>query len=293
MESVKNDSPYAGRELFITRLLAAPQELVWQVFTDPAHISNWWGPDGFSTTIQTMDVVPGGEWKLVMHGPDGRDYKNLSIYTTVIPFEKLVYEHVSVPKFTATIEFLQEGNQTRLNWHMLFDSVESLEQVVKVFKADIGLEQNGDKLRAYLVKQPIVLERLLNAPPEQVWRAITEKAAMKEWYFDLETFRAEKGFRFEFTGGHEEGVQYVHICEVTEVIPGRKLTYSWSYKGYPGMSWVSFELVPQGDQTKLVLTHTGVDSFPAEVQDFAKHNFLDGWNYILHISLKAYIDGLS
>ena len=141
----------SDRELLITRTLDAPIELVWEVWTDPKHISNWWGPNGFTTSISLMDVVPGGEWDLVMHGPDGTDYKNKSVFKEVIPFKKIVYEHVSGPKFTATIRFEEQGEQTLIKWHMLFETAEQFIQVVKTFKADEGLKQNIEKLNAYLV----------------------------------------------------------------------------------------------------------------------------------------------
>src|SRR6185436_11510767 len=67
----------ADREIVLTRLLGAPRELVWKVWTDPGHVAAWWGPTGFTTTTQAMEVRPGGVWRYVMHGPDGRDYKNL------------------------------------------------------------------------------------------------------------------------------------------------------------------------------------------------------------------------
>jgi uncharacterized protein YndB with AHSA1/START domain len=62
-----------GREPNMSRTLNAPIELVWEAWTNPEHIAKWWGPDGFTNTITTMDMVPGGEWNLVMHGPDGND----------------------------------------------------------------------------------------------------------------------------------------------------------------------------------------------------------------------------
>ena len=83
------------RELIISRKLNAPVALVWEVWTRPEHIVNWWGPDGFTNTINSMEVSPGGEWDLVMHGPDGTDYKNRSIFKEVIPLKKIVYEMVS------------------------------------------------------------------------------------------------------------------------------------------------------------------------------------------------------
>jgi len=145
---IKNDT--SDRELIITRLLNAPRELVWDVFTTPEHIKNWWGPNGFTNTIDKMDVKPGGEWEFIMHGPDGTDYKNKSIYKEIIRPERIVFEHVSGPKFIATITFTAEGNKTHLKWHMLFESAEQFQQVVKTFKADEGLKQNIVKLEEYL-----------------------------------------------------------------------------------------------------------------------------------------------
>lgn len=138
------------RELRLTRLLDAPVKLVWEVWTSPEHIANWWGPNGFTNTISTMEVKPGGAWDLVMHGPDGTDYNNKSIFKEIVPFKKIVYEHISGPKFLATIEFEEQGDKTLLNWHMLFESKEQFIQVVKTFKADEGLKQNVEKLIVYL-----------------------------------------------------------------------------------------------------------------------------------------------
>jgi uncharacterized protein YndB with AHSA1/START domain len=143
----------ADREIRLTRILNAPVELVWEVWTDPEHIKNWWGPNGFTNTITEMDVQPEGEWDLVMHGPDGTDYKNKSVFIEVIKHKKIVYEHISTPKFITTIEFEAQGKKTLLNWHMLFESKEQFIQVVKTFKADEGLKQNVDKLEVYLNQQ--------------------------------------------------------------------------------------------------------------------------------------------
>jgi uncharacterized protein YndB with AHSA1/START domain len=144
------ESNTKDRELRITRTLDAPVELVWEVFTKPEHIANWWGPNGFTNTIYTMDVKPGGLWELVMHGPDGTDYKNKSIYKEIVINKKIVFNHFN-PDFTTTIEFEEQGGQTHISWHMLFNSAEEFIQVVKTFKADEGLKQNIVKLNAYLI----------------------------------------------------------------------------------------------------------------------------------------------
>jgi uncharacterized protein YndB with AHSA1/START domain len=138
--------------------------------------------------------------------------------------------------------------------------------------------------------QPIVLERILNASISKVWKAITDKDEMKNWYFDLEEFKAEPGFKFQFLGGPDPDKQYLHLCEVTEVIPQKKLTYSWCYHGYTGISYVTFVLFDQGHNTLLRLTHKGIETFPKENADFAIKNFEEGWNEIIHTSLKNYLE---
>jgi uncharacterized protein YndB with AHSA1/START domain len=150
MEKKQNAADASDREISITRTLNAPIELVWKVWTSPEHIKNWYGPDGFTNTIHTMDVRPGGVWEFIMHGPDGRDFENKHIFREVVKPERLVMEHVSVPKFTATITFKKDGARTIMNWHMLFNSSEEFQRVVKEHKADQGLKQNVSKLENYL-----------------------------------------------------------------------------------------------------------------------------------------------
>lgn len=149
MQQEKNNTK--DRELLLSRVLNAPIELVWEVWTNPVHIAQWWGPNGFTNTITKMDIRPGGEWDLVMHGPDGTDYKNKSVFKEVIRHKKIVYEHISGPKFVATIEFEAQGDKTAIKWHMLFESKEQFIQTVKTFKADEGLKQNVEKLDRYLL----------------------------------------------------------------------------------------------------------------------------------------------
>jgi uncharacterized protein YndB with AHSA1/START domain len=149
---MESNSSTKDREIIISRTLNAPVELVWEVWTKPEHIANWWGPNGFTNTITKMDVNPGGEWNLTMHGPDGTDYKNESIFKEIIHHKKIVYHHISSPNFISTIEFEAQGEQTQLKWHMLFETTEEFIRVVKTFKADEGLRQNVEKLNVYLAK---------------------------------------------------------------------------------------------------------------------------------------------
>jgi uncharacterized protein YndB with AHSA1/START domain len=113
---------------------------------------------------------------------------------------------------------------------------------------------------------------------------------MKQWYFDLKEFRPEVGFEFRFWGGPAEDRQYLHICEITEVIPNKKLSYSWRYDGYEGQTLVSIELLSEGTQTRIKLSHSGLETFPSDNTDFAPENFIEGWNWIIGKSLKEFLE---
>src|SRR5215203_4587790 len=270
-------------DLTVSALLDAPQELVWDVWTNPEHIKNWWGPDGFTNSIDTMDMTEGGVWEFVMHGPDGTDYRNRSIFREVVKPRRIVFEHVTGPKYFATVEFSEEGEGTRLEWRMRFESKEKLEQTVKTFKADDGLKQNIEKLVVYLQKnnignQPIVVEARFNAPVSSIWKALTDEDEMRKWYFDLPGFVPEKGFEFNFSGGPSSEKQYLHLCKITDVLPEKRLTYSWRYDGYAGNSFVTFELENENDDTRFKLTHAGIETFPADNADLERKNFVEGWN---------------
>ena len=138
--------------------------------------------------------------------------------------------------------------------------------------------------------EPIVKEVVLDATPERVWKAITDKDEMKKWYFDLKEFKAVPGFEFEFEGGPDDRI-YIHQCRVIEVIPLKKLSYTWSYEGYQGTTLVGFELFEEGQRTRLQLTHEGLESFEVNNNpDLDKKNFDAGWSHIIGISIKEYID---
>lgn len=138
-------------------------------------------------------------------------------------------------------------------------------------------------------QESFVIERTYQAPIEKVWLAISDKDQMKKWYFDLDEFKPEVGFEFQFTAGDQEK-SYVHLCKITEVVAGKKLTYSWRYEGYPGNSFVTFELFQEGDKTRLKLTHAGLETFPTGNPAFAKESFARGWNEIIGTSLKKYVE---
>lgn len=141
-----------------------------------------------------------------------------------------------------------------------------------------------------MTSEPFVIERTYDAPVKKVWEAITNKDQMKQWYFDVPAFKAEVGAEFQFTGTGTEGEQFLHLCKVTEVETERKLTYSWRYEGYGGNSFVTFELFPEGEKTRLKLTHAGLETFPSDTSSFAKENFAMGWTELIGTSLKEFVE---
>jgi len=134
----------------------------------------------------------------------------------------------------------------------------------------------------------IIVERTFDAPVGRVWTALTDVNEMRQWYFDLRDFMLEIGFEFEFVVEHE-GNTYHHLCKVTEVIPEKKIAYTWRYKGEPGDSLVTFELFSEDDKTRLKVTHTGIETFP-KTPAYARKNFEAGWTTIVGSELKQFLE---
>ena len=140
--------------IVVTRLVDAPRELVWQAWTEPHHIAQWWGPNGFTNTIHAMEVKPGGVWRFIMHGPDGTDWPNKIVYREVVRPERLVYDHsgegANDPhRFHVTVTFTDKNGITEIVMVSLFPSLEARNAVLK-FGALEGGGQTLDRLAAYL-----------------------------------------------------------------------------------------------------------------------------------------------
>jgi uncharacterized protein YndB with AHSA1/START domain len=136
--------------------------------------------------------------------------------------------------------------------------------------------------------EAVVVERTLKAPVAKVWKALTDVDQMREWYFDLKEFKPEVGFEFEFVVEHE-GNSYHHLCCIAEVIPRKKIAYTWRYKGEPGDSLVTFELFGEGNKTRVKVTHTGIETFP-KGPAYARKNFEAGWTSIIGTELKQFVE---
>ena len=145
-----------SRSIIGTRVFDAPRDLVFSVWTDPKHLAQWWGPNGFTTTTSSFDMRPGGEWRFVMHGPDGRDYQNRITFEEIVPPERIVYRHggedAEPVRFTTTVTFQDLGGKTRITMRLDFPSAAERDRVNKEYGADQGLAQSLARLERHVAK---------------------------------------------------------------------------------------------------------------------------------------------
>ncbi|HJV88942.1 MAG TPA: SRPBCC family protein [Holophagaceae bacterium] len=179
-----------GREMIISRVLEAPRDLVWKAFTDPAHLTHWWGPLGFSLETEAFEFRSGGTWRHVMRGPDGTGYPNRIRFHEVVPPERLVYAHDTGKDddpegFHTTITLLDLGGSTHVVMRAVFQSEEACRLVVQKY----GALEGGVQMLTRLVDQVVLLagptfrmERLLGAPVDRVWQAWTDPDQLARWW---------------------------------------------------------------------------------------------------------------
>jgi uncharacterized protein YndB with AHSA1/START domain len=137
----------------------------------------------------------------------------------------------------------------------------------------------------------IVVKQAFKASLDTVWRSITELDQMRRWYFEnIPSFKPEVGFETSFnvqSGGRD----FMHLWKVTEVVPLKRLSYDWKYEGYPGDSFVVFELSERGGATTLRLTVTVRKDFPDDIPEFKRESCIVGWQYFIKDRLKRYVEG--
>ena len=144
----------ADNEIIITRMVNAPRELVWEVWTTPEHAAKWWGPNGFTTTTKEMDVREGGTWIYTMHGPDGTDYPNEVKYLEVVKPERIVHSHGDGQRewFKGSVVFETEGDKTRVTIRHEFPSPEARNEVALKYGAIEGGQQHLARLDKFLTE---------------------------------------------------------------------------------------------------------------------------------------------
>lgn len=191
IESIPDD-----RVILSTRTFEHPRARVFRAWTDPRRLAVWWGPDGFTNTFHQFDLRPEGDWRFTMHGPDGHNYENHSIFREIEPGSRIVFDHVTNPRFHVVVTF--EGpaeSRTLVTWRMIFETAEICAAVRE--RVGDANEQNFNRLEAELVKmradsagapsatpslaaRELSLSREIDAPPAIVFEAWTRRLA--EWW---------------------------------------------------------------------------------------------------------------
>lgn len=201
-----------AHELVFSRELNAPREKVWNAWTDPAQLARWWGPTGFTTTTSAHELRPGGQWRFVMHGPDGQDYDNVITFETVTPPERLEYrqggaasgkgEDFAVLKRVAVLFEEVSEARTRLTLRMAFADAAGKEAAVRDYRADVGAAQTLARLAELVESTPganaatgtqfgmgatgtgptFAIERVVRAPRRKVWELWTRREHLVAWF---------------------------------------------------------------------------------------------------------------
>jgi len=130
------------------RIILNSPDIVYAAFSDPVSLAQWWGPQGFTNSFETFEFWAGGRWEFVMHGPDGHNYPNRSVFRELVFGEKLVIEHVSAPRFTLSVTLAPVADGTRIQWLQQFEDPNVADAVRHI--AEPGNEQNLDRLQRHL-----------------------------------------------------------------------------------------------------------------------------------------------
>jgi len=212
-----------SNEIKITRLYDASIQAVWNAWTDPKQVAQWWGPRGFTLTTHSKDLRSGGNWIYTMHGPDGVDYPNKTHYLEVEKYSKLVYDHggndEKAPLFRVTVLFSESKGKTKMDMSMSLPTPEAAEETRKFIKK-AGGDSTWDRLAEYLEKESsgkekFVIDRIFDAPLEVMFEMWTNPKHFSKWLpptgFDMQFIKADirpGGSSFYYMSGREDFTMY-------------------------------------------------------------------------------------
>lgn len=268
----KSPTSDAEREIVSVRMFHAPRDVVYRALSDPAILARWWGPSGFTNTIETFDLRPGGAWKLTMHSPEGVDYRNESVFVDVAPGERIVYDHLEpIHHFRMTITLAEQGPNTAMTWVMRFDTAEECRRIESFISR--ANQQNFDRLAEQLASlgmaepksdpaREVLVSREFDAPRELVFDAWTTPEHVGRWWgptgFTTTTQRMDvrPGGIWEHVMHGPDGVDYPNRMVYEEVVRPERLVYSQG-GNLPGDVGVRFHLTVTfeevGGKTRLTM----------------------------------------
>jgi len=229
--------------LRLTRLYDAPVKAVWDAWTDPKQVAQWWGPRGFTITTHSKDLRPGGHWSYTMHGPDGVDYPNKTLYFEVEECAKLVYDHGGSddrpPLFRVTVLFSETKGKTKMEMSMSFATPEVAEEMEKFIKKARG-NSTWDRLAEYLTKkdsdrEQFVINRTFDAPIQTLFEMWTNPKHLSQWMgptgvetsFLKADLKAGGSSLYVIKGGN--GLKMYGRASYLEVVPPTRLVYTQQF----------------------------------------------------------------
>jgi uncharacterized protein YndB with AHSA1/START domain len=251
-------------EIRLTREYDALVSAVWDAFTDPDQVAQWWGPRGFTLTTHSKDLRPGGIWHYTMHGPDGIDYPNWTLYHEVEDRRKLVYDHGATadrpPLFRVTVLFSEAKGRTTMELTMTLPSAEEAEATRRFIK-DAGGNSTWDRLAEYLDetergKNSFVINRSLPAPIDRVFEMWTDPAHLSSWLppagFDMTFLRADfrKGGDCFFRMSNDAGIAFYGKFEFLEFAKPSRIVYVQRFC----------------DENESPIRHPGLPEFPESMR---------------------------
>jgi len=293
----------SDREIVTVRTLNAPRELVWKAWTDPNHLKEWWGPRGFTNNFEKFDFKPGGTWRFTMHGPDGKDFHNESVFGEIVEHEKIVFDHLKpMHKFQVTTTFTDQNGKTKVTFVMLHDTVSECE-AVKKFAIEKN-EENFDRLAEELAAMqtpggPFVISQTLNASRDLVWSLWTECKHLKHWWgpkgFTVTFCKIDlrPGGKFHYCLKGPDGSDMWGLFNFRDIVKPKSFTYNSSFSDKNGgltrhpmapdwpleiLSKISFE--KQNGTTLVTVKWHPINATAAEIQTFEKGrtSMKQGWS---------------
>jgi uncharacterized protein YndB with AHSA1/START domain len=258
--------------IHIVRLYDASLRAVWDAWTDPGQVAQWWGPRGFTLTTHSKDLRTGGSWTYTMHGPDGTDYPNKTLYLEVVPLAKLVYDHGGnddrPPMFRVTVLFAQANGKTQMDMTMAFPDAAATTQA-RAFIKQAGGNATWDRLAEYLARrlddeERFVISRSFAAPIERVFAMWTQPEHVARWM-------GPAGFETHF----------LHA----DIRPGGRTLYRMSGHGIVMFGRAHYDAISPPD--RIVYTQQFCD----EHENTARHPLAPVWPETMHTTVELCAEG--
>jgi uncharacterized protein YndB with AHSA1/START domain len=295
-----------SNKIEITRIYDAPVAMVWDAWVDPAQVAQWWGPRGFTLTTEQKDVRPGGTWTYMMHGPDGTNYPNKTLFHEVDKHKRLVYDHGAnddrPPMFRVTVLFTElAGKKTQMEMTMALRTAEEAEQTRKFIK-QAGGDSTWDRLAEFLAPtDQFYINRSFEVPIQTMFDAWSDPAQLSQWLpptgFTMEYVRPAairaggEGF-YRMSNG--QGVTMYGKVRYLEVTRPSRLVYTQIFcdehekisrhpmaPTWPETMWTAVTFTEEGpDQTRVTVqwqVHGEATDVERETFKQAKPGMTQGW----------------